>query len=460
MKTGVLKKSASLIQVLAKLIDWATVFLSGYLVYIVKFETWQLSQWYSLTLIIIATLASVFFHYQRVYQPLRGRSYRYLLTAMGLGWTLAILVFIFYMFLSKTSSQYSRIWLGGWYFVALLLLMAQRSLIYLWLRQARAKGYNQRHIVVIGEGSLLERVKAALTKTLWAGYKISHTVPLFTLFTQSGAQDALLTFLKDHDIDEVWLTIPLEQASSLEKVMGMLRFSTCVIRLVPDIFGIHLINYSVEDVAGLPVVNLRDTPHSEAKALIKNLEDKILSVVILLLISPLLLIIAIIIKWVSPGPIFFVQDRYGLDGKAFKVYKFRSMHHCANSPAEFKQAVKGDPRITGFGRFLRATSLDELPQIFNVLQGKMSLVGPRPHAIEQNEHYKKLIPSYMQRHLVKPGITGWAQVNGFRGETDTVDKMVKRIEYDLYYIENWSLWFDLKIIFMTIFKGLVHKNAY
>jgi putative colanic acid biosynthesis UDP-glucose lipid carrier transferase len=185
-----------------------------------------------------------------------------------------------------------------------------------------------------------------------------------------------------------------------------------------------------------------------------------LSLVILTLISPLMLLIAFGVKLSSPGPVLFKQRRNGWDGKPIKVYKFRTMTVHKECDGQVTQASKYDARITKFGAFLRRTSLDELPQFFNVLQGRMSIVGPRPHAIEHNDQYKEQIDAYMMRHKVKPGITGWAQINGWRGQTDTLDKMKKRVEFDLYYIENWTLWLDLKIIFLSMFSGFVHKNAY
>jgi putative colanic acid biosynthesis UDP-glucose lipid carrier transferase len=191
----------------------------------------------------------------------------------------------------------------------------------------------------------------------------------------------------------------------------------------------------------------------------KRMEDIILSLFILLLISPLLIIISLAVKITSPGPVIFRQTRYGMDGKPIKVWKFRSMVVMEND-TEVKQATKDDVRVTAVGKFLRRTSLDELPQFFNVLFGEMSIVGPRPHAVSHNEQYRSLIEGYMLRHKVKPGITGWAQINGWRGETDTLDKMEKRIEFDLEYIRSWSVWLDLKIIIMTIFKGFVNKSAY
>jgi putative colanic acid biosynthesis UDP-glucose lipid carrier transferase len=230
--------------------------------------------------------------------------------------------------------------------------------------------------------------------------------------------------------------------------------------MVPDVFGFQLLNHSITEIAGLPVINLSTSQMLEGRnRFLKSLEDKILSAIILICISPILALIAIAIKLTSPGPILFKQYRTGANGQKVKVYKFRSMVVHQEKGGEVTQATKGDCRITKIGSFLRRTSLDELPQFINVLQGRMSIVGPRPHALAHNQYYRELVESYMRRHMVKPGITGWAQINGYRGETDTIDKMENRVKYDLYYIENWSIWLDLKIIFLTIFKGFIHKNA-
>ncbi|GEA11485.1 hypothetical protein KUL49_18600 [Alteromonas sp. KUL49] len=209
----------------------------------------------------------------------------------------------------------------------------------------------------------------------------------------------------------------------------------------------------------MQALSVFDTPFQGASDLLKRAEDIVVGSIILTMLTIPMLFIAAAVKLTSPGPIIFKQKRYGLDGKQILVYKFRSMKVQDNGPV-VKQATKNDPRITKLGAFLRKTSLDELPQFINVLQGRMSIVGPRPHAVAHNEEYRKLIKGYMLRHKVRPGITGWAQVNGFRGETETINKMVKRVEYDLDYIHRWSVWLDLKIIWMTIFKGFTNKNAY
>jgi putative colanic acid biosynthesis UDP-glucose lipid carrier transferase len=228
---------------------------------------------------------------------------------------------------------------------------------------------------------------------------------------------------------------------------------------VPDLFTFNLLNSRWVDYQGITAISIYETPFAGLDSVLKRLEDIVLSIIILILISPIMLLIALLIKLTSPGPVLFYQDRYGADGHQIKVRKFRSMTTVENG-AEIKQATKGDKRMTPLGAFLRKTSLDELPQFFNTLFGSMSIVGPRPHAVAHNEEYRKKIQGYMLRHKVKPGITGLAQINGFRGETDTLDKMEGRIRYDLEYIQAWSIALDLKIIFLTIFKGFVNKNAY
>jgi putative colanic acid biosynthesis UDP-glucose lipid carrier transferase len=229
--------------------------------------------------------------------------------------------------------------------------------------------------------------------------------------------------------------------------------------MLPDKFTAALLNSRYLEIADYPVLCLFDAPLSLHSAFIKRLEDLFFSSIILILIAPLLIGISLAIKLTSKGPILFKQTRHGLRGEKFEVWKFRTMSVCENG-TKITQAKRNDHRVTKVGAFLRRTSLDELPQFFNVLQGHMSIVGPRPHAVAHNEEYRRIIPGYMLRHLMKPGITGWAQVNGWRGETDTIYKMQKRVELDMEYIHRWSLGLDIKIIFVTAFKTLYDKNAY
>ncbi|SYU74997.1 UDP-glucose:undecaprenyl-phosphate glucose-1-phosphate transferase [Klebsiella pneumoniae] len=274
-----------------------------------------------------------------------------------------------------------------------------------------------------------------------------------------GDLDQLVKDAKSKRIDRIYISMPMSEEVKIKKLINELTDTTCSVILIPDIFTFNILQSRTEEINGIPVVPLFDTPLNGINMVIKRLEDIVLSVAILVLISPILLIISAVIKATSSGPIIFKQKRYGIDGKPIKVWKFRTMTVMEDG-GDVVQATKKDARITPVGKFLRSTSLDELPQFINALRGEMSIVGPRPHAVAHNEQYRSLIQGYMLRHKVKPGITGWAQINGWRGETDTLEKMEKRIEYDLEYIRNWSIWFDLKIIFLTIFKGFVHKSAY
>lgn len=265
----------------------------------------------------------------------------------------------------------------------------------------------------------------------------------------------LPAYIKDRHVHTIYLSLPMASQPRVLDLLDRLRDTTASIYFVPDFFVTDLIQGRIDMVGGLPVVAVCETPFRGTDGLIKRLSDIVLASVILLLISPVLLAIAIGVKWTSPGPVFFKQRRYGLDGAEILVYKFRSMTVCEDGGV-VTQAKKGDSRVTPFGGFLRRTSLDELPQFINVLQGRMSIVGPRPHAVAHNEQYRKVIKGYMVRHKVRPGITGWAQVNGFRGETETVDKMQSRVEYDLDYLRNWSLRLDIHIILKTVlvvFRG-------
>ena len=269
----------------------------------------------------------------------------------------------------------------------------------------------------------------------------------------------LPAYVKRHRIDAIFITLPMASQPRILKLLDELSDTTASIYFVPDIFVVDLIQARVDNVGDIPVVAVCESPFYGVNGMTKRLSDIVLATFILILISPLMLAIAAAIRLASPGPVLFKQRRYGADGKEIIVYKFRSMTVCEDSD-EIRQAQKNDTRVTPLGAFLRRTSLDELPQFINVLQGHMSIVGPRPHAVAHNELYRKLIKGYMVRHKVKPGITGWAQVNGSRGETETLEKMQQRIEYDLDYLRNWSLRMDLYIIVKTVWVVLRQRNAY
>ena len=277
--------------------------------------------------------------------------------------------------------------------------------------------------------------------------------------TLLGKLENLPRFVNENKVPLIYLSLPMTTQPRIMSLLDKLRDTTASIYFVPDIFVTDLIQGRLNMISGLPVVAVCESPFTGLNGMIKRFSDIVLSLVILMLISPVLLAIAVGVKLSSPGPVIFKQRRYGLDGKEITVYKFRSMSVCEDGD-RIQQARKDDNRITPLGAILRKTSLDELPQFINVLQGRMSVVGPRPHAVAHNEEYRQLIKGYMVRHKVKPGITGWAQINGYRGETDVLDKMKKRIDYDLDYLRNWSLRLDLYIVAKTVLVVLKDKQAY
>ncbi|MDZ7812093.1 MAG: undecaprenyl-phosphate glucose phosphotransferase [Ideonella sp.] len=335
----------------------------------------------------------------------------------------------------------------------------------LWFRHQATKPEARRRAVIAGANTMGLRVAGMLGTRVVPSYDClgyfddrepARLPPEANIL---GRLESMPDFIDQHGIKDVFVTLPLTSQPRIMNLMASLQNTTASLHFVPDVFGVNIIQGRLQDIGGIPVVGLTVTPFTGVNGLIKRLSDIVLASLILVLIAPLLLLIAIGVRLSSPGPIIFRQHRTGLDGEIIKVYKFRSMRTQDNG-AVIQQATKGDPRVTKFGAFLRRTSLDELPQFINVLQGRMSIVGPRPHAVAHNLHYAKVVKAYMARHKVRPGITGWAQVNGLRGETDTLDKMARRVEFDLEYLRNWSLGLDLLIIVRTIKLVIFDRDAY
>ena len=325
----------------------------------------------------------------------------------------------------------------------------------------------RRTAVVVGAGALGVKVAKALNESAdygvdFVGYFDDRTDERLHEEAKAlrlGGLKDVAAFATEHSVREVYITLPLGSQPRIVELLEQVQGTTASLFFVPDVFGISIIQGRLQDMNGVPVVGICETPFTGTNELVKRLSDIVLGTLILILISPILLAIAIGVKLSSPGPALFKQRRNGLDGGEIVVYKFRSMRAQDNG-AVVRQATKHDERITRFGHFIRRTSLDELPQFVNVLQGRMSIVGPRPHAVAHNEQYRQIIKAYMVRHKVKPGITGWAQVNGHRGETDTIEKMQARVEYDLEYLRNWSLGLDLQIIVRTIRLVFFDRHAY
>jgi len=327
----------------------------------------------------------------------------------------------------------------------------------------RKKGYNRRRVVIIGAGDNGDKLLSTLKNNPQFGLVVT------AVFDNNGDKDNevrrgvdvqgpitdVKKYLEVRDIDSVFISLPMSAERRIKDALDALNNYTGDVRFVPDIFGYQLINHSVTEIAGIPVVNLRESPLRGFNRLIKWFEDKIMALSLILILSPVMLLISVAIRITSPGPILFKQRRVGWNGEEFDMLKFRSMVVTDEAERDIL-TKKNDPRVTKIGKLIRKTSIDELPQLFNVLKGDMSLIGPRPERSWVVRIMMNEIPNYMQKHMVKAGITGWAQVNGWRGNTD----LAKRIEHDIYYIENWSLLLDLKIIFLTVLKGLVSKNSY
>ena len=335
-----------------------------------------------------------------------------------------------------------------------------------WLTHSLRSRAPQR-AVIVGATELGSRLESALhsdslLRTDVVGYFDDLPSEYLTAKIDSpllGETTGLADFVRQNQIDQVFITLPMSRDARIVAMLEALHDSTASIYFVPDIFAFNLIQARFDILGGVPVVAVRETPFYGAAWLVKRLSDIAIAASALLLLTPLLLVVAAVIRFDSPGPVFFRQKRYGLDGREILVLKFRSMSVTEDGKSAFSAAARGDSRITRVGAFIRRTSIDELPQLFNVLEGSMSIVGPRPHPVAMNEHYRREIPSYMVRHKVKPGITGWAQVNGYRGGDD-IDSMRKRIELDLAYLRHWSLWLDLRILFKTITVVLTDRHAF
>ncbi|MFM9914801.1 MAG: undecaprenyl-phosphate glucose phosphotransferase [Rhizobacter sp.] len=326
---------------------------------------------------------------------------------------------------------------------------------------------SRRAAIVIGGGALGVKVARALHRvdnrsSDFLGYfddRSDARLHESAATNRLGGLNDVATFVREQGVREVFITLPLGSQPRIVELMERLQGTTASVFFVPDVFGISIIQGRLQDMNGVPVVGICETPFTGTNELIKRISDVVISLIILTVTSPLLLALAVGVKLSSPGPVIFKQRRNGLEGEEIIVYKFRSMTTQDNGPV-VRQATRNDARLTPFGAFMRRTSLDELPQFINVLQGRMSIVGPRPHAVAHNEQYRQLIKAYMVRHKVRPGLTGWAQINGLRGETDTLEKMQMRVEYDLEYLRNWSITLDLQIILRTMRVAFIERNAF
>ncbi len=383
-----------------------------------------------------------------------------------LSWLSSIALLLTFAFALKITDNFSRVALSIWFVYAPIALTSYRFAFSKLSKARHADSYEQKSIIIGATPSGLSLARE-IEGNKHLGLQLVgifddrslDRLPEQSQASIRGSINDALKMAKERDFRHVYVALPMQASHRIKEIINYFSDSTARVYIVPDFFTFDLIQSRWRNVGQVPTLSIYDTPFYGMTTFVKRLEDIVISSIILALISPVLLAVAIGVKTSSSGPVIFKQYRYGIDGKKIKVWKFRSMKVMDNGGV-VKQATKDDPRVTKFGSFIRRTSLDELPQFINVLQGRMSIVGPRPHAVAHNEEYRQIVDKYMLRHKVKPGITGWAQINGYRGETDTLDKMEKRVEYDLNYIRNWSLWLDIKIIFLTVFKGFVGKNTY
>jgi putative colanic acid biosysnthesis UDP-glucose lipid carrier transferase len=396
--------------------------------------------------------------------PVREEIFHVLVT-----WAAVVPMLLFLGFATKTSAQYSRVVSVMWFLAAPSALVLWRLCVRVALTELRRRGRNTRTVAIAGATRMARQLARRIGEDASYGMKIHGFYddracdrrhdPDPEVGSVVGNLELLVEDARLGKLDIIYIALPLKAEPRINAIVRRLADTTATVYVAADFFVFDMLHARWTNVGDIPVVSIFDSPFHGIGGWLKRLEDLVIGTLILSIIAIPMLLIAIAVKLTSPGPVFFVQKRYGLNGRQIGTIKFRTMNVCQDGD-DVPQARKNDPRVTRFGAFLRRNSLDELPQFFNVLKGEMSIVGPRPHAVAHNELYRSKVHGYMLRHKVKPGITGWAQVNGWRGETDTVEKMEKRIEHDLHYIHNWNLSWDLKIIFLTVFGSKKAHNAY
>jgi Undecaprenyl-phosphate glucose phosphotransferase len=464
--------SKPIISGLIALSDGLLIFITGLCLYLI-YPGWAAgltSNYLGATLISVCFTLLVFY-FARLYEINPRSQHNRLIRKLIVVYTITFLVLISFTFALKNAHDYSRIWAFSWYLSSLLLITQERYLFNRLIGKLSSNGRLTRNIAIIGAQEQGARLIQALrlNNDPWlriAGIfderhdRIPTTINEYPVI---GNLDSLIQDVRERRIDDVLVALPWVAEHRTLEIIEKLKVLPVPVKLCPDMIGFNFPYHTYSHYGGIPVLDICDKPIDGWDSVLKSVEDRVLAALFLLLTLPLTLIIALLVKLDSPGPVFFRQVRYGFNNQPIKVLKFRSLRNDSQDETAESLVTRDDPRVTRIGAFLRRTSLDELPQMLNVLKGDMSIVGPRPHAMSAKaggRYYESVVAQYAARHNVKPGITGWAQVNGWRGETDTEDKILKRVEYDLYYIENWSILFDLRIILKTIPTLLRQENAY
>jgi putative colanic acid biosysnthesis UDP-glucose lipid carrier transferase len=462
------RESTGVFELLNRVLDIAAIMIASTLVsFWMPISTQNVRDWGLLVLILV--LANTLgFQQAGLYRSWRGRPYsdqfsRLILAWLGVG---AIVVLVWLVFGMSEIIQDN--WLIYWLLLTLGFLISQRAALHLGVRVLRRSGANRKLVLIYGAGSLGASIAKQVSRSPESGFQILgfiddneklHGQQIASVSVIGGLSD-LQQLFTENDVSELWVALPLSGTHKVTEALEIAEKRLVCVRLFPDIYGLTLLNHATSEMLGFPIIDLNVDRMQGLNRFVKEVEDRVLGFAFFVIALPLIGIISLFIKASGDGPIVYKQRRSGWDGKPFTIYKFRTMRLHQEPEGQLTQAKRDDDRFTPIGRWLRRTSLDELPQLFNVLQGRMSLVGPRPHAIEHDEFFGEQIQGYIRRNRVKPGITGWAQINDLRGEVKDIEEMARRVKHDLYYIEHWSLWFDLRIILATILKIFFSKKAW
>jgi Undecaprenyl-phosphate glucose phosphotransferase len=464
--------SATVLAGILRIADFLIVPLAGLLAYYTRFGNFNVSEYDApvvMIFVIVTLIAANVFHLWKLYdfRELVTDPYQFKRLIMALVTVAFVTLIVAY--LTKTSIQFSRIWISVWALYTLFSMLLVRAVFKFKLAQYQAKGWLTRRIALVGAGPQGQRVAQHLTKGVGPGVTLigifddrrSRVPPEVAGHVVTGGVDELLNFVQSERVDEVIVALPWSAEDRLLEIMKKLRTAPVDVRLCPEGVAFQFSSRSFSDLHGVSVLNIYDRPMSSWRSVAKTIEDRVLATLILIFVMPLMLVIALAIKLESRGPVLFRQPRYGFNNELFVMCKFRGFRQEAFDTKAEQLVTRNDPRLTRVGGFLRQTHLDELPQFFNVLKGDMSIVGPRAHGVmakADGQLYQEVVAEYFARHRVKPGITGWAQVNGWTGNTETLEQIERRVEHDLYYIERWSIWLDLKIILKTPFAMLFSKS--
>jgi putative colanic acid biosysnthesis UDP-glucose lipid carrier transferase len=464
-KIGIFQRHGALLIQTARLVDSIILFAVLYGLAKINNITWN-NECFVIAFvnIIFFAIAASFYH---LYRPWRVIKLYREVTEVFVCLLIALFLLTFFLHFFEFNTIKNDIVIY-WFLLAFLAIAGYRYCVRIFQRSFRTIGYDRRNVGFIGMTATANELAKAFANYPWMGIdvvgffddrKIQPGRTVAPEFGEMGNINDLLDLVKLGGVDAIYITFPMSEEKRVRALIDLFSDTTVSIFYCPTFSDFNLLNCHWDNIGGQPIISIIDTPFIGTQAYMKRLEDLLLVFIILPMIALPMVIIALAVKFSSSGPVLYKQSRYGLDGKEFKIWKFRTMYTMDNDQS-FVQAKKGDTRITPVGQFLRKSSLDELPQFINVLLGDMSIVGPRPHPVKLNEDHRRLVYGYMLRHKVKPGITGLAQVNGFRGETDSLDKMEKRVEYDLKYMKDWSPWLDMEIIYKTLFTVFHDVNAY